>query len=222
MTQWSAQRRLPRFPIVLPVLHQAKERSSTPGVGWTRNLGETGACLELAEWIGPGTTLALRLRTDTGEVEIEGAVVWAGERGRGETGILHGVSFTQIAADHHTTLRELLRLKGHLRQVGVRLPAELTVLCRPLARDTGPIQGRTGDISRSGLLLRLPAPLPSGTTLEVTVQTSHGALTARGTVIWTDPPGQHIPGEPIRHGFHFTTIGWASELTLAMLLAGQP
>lgn len=221
MTQWSAQRRFPRFPIVLPVLHRPIDRTAAPGVGWTRNLGETGACLELAEWIEPGAALALRLRTDTGDIEIEAAVVWAGERGRRETGILHGVSFAQIGPEHHKALRELLRLKGHVRQAGVRLPVDLTVLCRNVAHDTGPIHGRTGDISRAGLLLRLPSPLPTGSTLEVTIQTSHGPLTAEGKIIWVDPPGQYVPGEPIRHGFRFTNVGWASELTLAMLLAGQ-
>jgi c-di-GMP-binding flagellar brake protein YcgR len=221
MPQWSVQRRFPRFPIVLPVLHRPKERAGTPGVGWTRNLGETGACLELAEWVGTGTGLTLCLRTDTGNIEITATVVWVGERGRKEAGTLHGVSFSHIAPDHHKALRELLRQKGHVRQAGVRLPVELTVLCRNVGLDTAPIHGRTGDISRAGLLLRLPVGLPTGTTLEVTIQTSHGPLTAKGTVIWVDPSGQHIPGEPIRHGFRFTDVGWASELTLAMLLAGQ-
>jgi hypothetical protein len=221
MAQWSVQRRFPRFPIILPVLHRPKGRVASPGVGWTRNLGETGACLELAEWVATGTDLALCLRTDTGDIEIEATVVWAGERGHGEAGTLHGVSFTHIAADHHKSLRELLRQKGHVRQSGVRLPVELTVLCRNVGHDTGPIHGRTGDVSRAGLLLHLPVALPTGTTLEVTIQTSRGPLTAKGKVIWVEPSGQQIRGEPVRHGFRFTDVGWASELTLAMLLAGQ-
>jgi len=101
------------------------------------------------------------------------------------------------------------------------MPLELTILYWHVKDSEPPRQGRTGDISRAGLLLRLPEALPSDTDLEVTLQTSQGPLTAEGTIVWVEKEEARTPGGLIRHGFRFTNIGWSSELALGHLLAGR-
>lgn len=222
MPEPSAQRRFPRYTIVLPVLYELDGSASTRnGVGWTSNLSEGGASLELAERLDLSTPLSLILRTYEGDIELTGEVVWIAEGGPTEGGIFHGVAFTDVLPDQHRALRELIRTKGQVRSAGVRLPVNLTVLCRRKGDAEAPIQGRTGDISRAGLLLRLPQALPAGTELAVTLQTSQGPLTAEGTIIWVGPPEMQTLGELIRHGFRFTNMGWFSELALGHLLAGK-
>ncbi len=222
MPDGSAQRRFPRYTIVLPVLYDVHSSEPTrSGVGWTSNLSEGGACLELAERLDLSTSLTVVLRTYEGEIELKAEVVWTAEGGATEGGIFHGVAFTHIPPDQHRALRELIRTKGQVRSAGVRLPVELTVLCRRKGNADAPIQGRTGDISRAGLLLRLPQALPAGTELEVTLQTSQGPLTAEGTIIWVVPSEAQTPGELIRHGFRFSNMSWSSELALGYLRAGK-
>ena len=49
----------------------------------------------------------------------------------------------------------------------LRLPAQVRWKAR--GRSVGRAQGRTGDISSSGLLIVMPSPLPLGTTINVTI-----------------------------------------------------
>src|SRR5574337_1729791 len=222
MPEPSTPRRFPRYTIVLPVLY-GLEGSAPPrsGVGWTNELSEGGACLELADRLDLLTPLGLTLRTYEGDIELNGEVVWSAETGASESRILHGVTFTHIAANQHRALRQVIRTSGQARNAGVRLPVELTVLCGRRGDAASSIQGRTGDISRAGLLLRLPQALPAGTALQVTLQTSQGPLMAEGTIIWAGHSETPTPGELIRHGFRFTNMGWFSELALGHLLAGR-
>ncbi|MEK6716642.1 MAG: hypothetical protein AAB253_06100 [candidate division NC10 bacterium] len=68
MPQCSVQRRFIRYTIVLPILHTMNGSApARSGVGWTCNLSEGGACLELAERLKPSTPLSLLLRTDAVE-----------------------------------------------------------------------------------------------------------------------------------------------------------
>jgi len=222
MPEQSAQRRFPRYTIVLPVLYDVHSSEPTVSrVGWTTNLSEGGACLELAERLDLSTHLSLVLRTYEEDIELKGEVVWIAEGGPTEGGVFHGVAFTDVPPDQHRALRELIRTKGQVRSAGVRLPVDLTVLCRHKGDAEAPIQGRTGDISRAGLLLRLPRAFPAGTELEITLQTSQGPFTAEGTIIWVGPPEMQTLGELIRHGFRFTNMSWFSELALGHLLAGK-
>ncbi len=222
MPEWSVQRRFIRYTIVLPILHTMNGSApARTGVGWTSNLSQGGACLELAERLKPSAPLSLLLRTDEGDIELNAEVVWAAEPTAAEGGILHSVVFTQVTPDRQQALRELLRHKGHVRHSGIRLPIELSILCRGKDEAAPLLQGRTGDISRAGLLLRLPQALPVGTVLEVTVQTGHGPLAAEGAIIWVEPAQAGTPGGLICHGFRFTNMGWASELALGHLLAGR-
>lgn len=222
MPEWSVQRRVPRYPIKLPILYKRKGPApARAGVGWTRDLSEGGACLELAEGLEPSSSLQLFLRTDQGGLELDAEVRWAAGPAPGG-GVLHGVAFTEIAPDQRQLLRDLILSKGQVRQAGVRLPAEVPVTCQPKGQAGPPLQGRTGDLSRAGLLLRLPQVLPPDTVMVVSLPTSRGPVAAEGVIVWVEPPEAQTPGKLIRHGVRFTDIGWASELALGLLLAEVP
>jgi hypothetical protein len=222
------QRRFPRYPIQLPFLHSGPaSKPARTGVGWTRDLSEGGACVELDERLALPGPVHLHLQTDRGAIQLEAQVVWELERKEGgaegdgpaEGGILHGVAFTHLTQDQLQTLRTLLFSPGQGTRAGVRLPIDLPVTCQPQAAKGSPIQGRTGDMSRGGLLLRLSQVVPPGTPLEVTLHPPQGRVTAKGEIVWVDPPEKRTPGEPIRHGLRFTALGWARSLSLALLLS---
>lgn len=222
MPEQPTQRRFPRYTIVLPFLYEADASGSTStGVGWTSNLSEGGACLELNEQLALATLLLLVLRTAEEEIELKAQVVWSAPVGGTERGFFHGVNFVAVPPDARRALRELLRTKGQVRNAGVRLPMELTVLCRRKGEPGESMRGRTGDISRAGMLLRLPRAIAAGTALEVTMQTSQGPLTAEGIVVWVRAAEGPAAGALIRHGFKFTNLSWTSELALGHLLAGR-
>ena len=71
-------------------------------------------------------------------------------------------------------------------------------------------------------MLRLPRVLPPETALDLTLDTSEGALTAEGAIVWVVPPVGRTPGGPIRHGLRFTAIEWSTLLALARVLAEPP
>ncbi len=214
------RQRTPRYPIRLPILHSSEgSPSDDAGVGWTRDLSEDGMCVELAERLPPPTSLLVRLRTDLGVIELGARVVWAGEARLNGGGVLHGVAFTQVTPDQHHALRDLVVRKGELLPVSVRVPLALSVLCRPKGGAGSFLRGRTGDISRGGLLLHLPQALPPETALEITLDTPKGPLTTEAAAVWVEPPERRTPGEPIRHGVRFTALGWSGSLSLGLLLA---
>jgi hypothetical protein len=225
MPDESDRRRFPRYLIQLPLLHAPKTPTPTwTGVGWTHNLSEAGACVELDRRLSPPTPLQVRFQTDCGAIEVETQVVWEVEPPEGgaapaEEGVLHGLAFTHLAPDQLLTLRDFLLSERRERRAGVRLPVDLAVTCQPRGEAGPPLQGRTGDLSRGGLLLRLSQALPPGTVLEVTLLPPSGPVTAEGEVVWVDPPYRQTFGEPIRHGVRFTALGWARSLSLALLLA---
>jgi hypothetical protein len=60
--------------------------------------------------------------------------------------------------------------------------------------------------------------LPLGTAIAFSVPSPHGAITGTGEVDWVEAPEGHAPGEPVRHGFRFTALGWADACALAVLV----
>lgn len=216
----SDRRQFARYLIQLPLLHKSGAIGPAKvGVGWTRNLSEGGTCAELAERLPVQMPLCARLQTDRGPVEVEGRVVWGADSAPTAGGILHGVAFSPLTPERRRALRELTRLEGEMRLAGVRLPLDVPITCRPEGQVGLLLRGRTGNLSRGGVLLGLPELLPIGTVVALTLHTPHGALTAQGAVVWTDPPDRRASGELIRHGLRFTVLGWSTTLSLGLVLA---
>jgi hypothetical protein len=148
-------------------------------------------------------------------------VVWTGEHPPGGGGIHHGLAFAPITPEQHQALQGLLLTEGEKRQAGLRLPLDLSVTCQPKGSGGTPVQGRTGNMSRGGLLLHLSEPVPPDTVLALTLHTPHGPLTAEGEVVWVEPPERRRSGEPIRHGLRFTVLGWTTSLSLGLFLVEE-
>jgi len=222
-TAW-IQRRFTRYPIVFPILHKQKiSAPSSPGAGWTCDLSGAGACVELAEPLPPQAELQIRVQTDRGPFEVDAQVVWAGERTSADRGIRHGLAFTQLSRDQRRGLRSLLLAKRReTRRAGVRLPFEAVVTSQSRGEARPLLRGQARDVSRGGLLLRLPQIVPPDTRLDLTLHTRPGPLTAEGTVVWVAPPEQRTPGQPIQHGLRFTALDWSAALALGLVLAGPP
>lgn len=207
-----------RYSIVLPLVHtRSAPALSRSGVGWTRNLSERGACVELEERLHPKTSLQVRLRAPRGAVDMDAQVVWAGETPISRGLVLHGLMFTRVTPAQRRMLQDLLAQQG--QRTGVRVSAEMTVTCQRRDQTGPPVEGQTRDISRSGLSLRLPESLPLGTVLQLTLHTPSGPLAAEGAVVWAEAPGREIPRAPSRHGVQFTSLGLAKSLTLGLMLA---
>ena len=220
MPSWSERRKFRRYPMQLPLLHAPiAPPAPSAGVGWTRDVSEGGACVETGERLPPGLPLRLRLLTDRGTIEAEAQVAWSGEPRGPEGGILHGLAFTQVTPDQHEALRHLLLTRAMVRPAGVRLPVQVSVTCQPRGEAGPPLQAWTSNISRGGLLLRLPQVLPPGTALEITLYTLTGLVRVEGTVAWVAPPEARTPEAPIRHGFEFTALEWSTAHSLARFLA---
>jgi hypothetical protein len=188
-------------------------------MGWTHNMGEGGACVELNERLQPQRPIRVRLQTARGAIELEAKVVWSREPDSAGGGVLHGMAFTPIPPEQVEPLRELLLSKGSVRHAGVRWPLNVPVTCQPKDQEGLSIQGCTGDISRGGLLLRLPKALPAGTRLEVTLHAPQEPLTVQGEVVWVEPAERLSPGELVSHGLRFTSLGPLLSMALGLLLA---
>lgn len=217
----AVQSKYPRYPIHLPLLHRVIGPSPTgAGMGWTRNLSEGGACLEVTGAFRPETPLRLRLQTERGAIEADAEVVWAGAPDRASGVGPHGVAFTQVAADQLQALRELLYSRKGARHAGVRVPLDLAVTCQLLGGDSGRfLEGRTADVSRGGLMIRLPQVLPVETPLRITLHGPAELLTVEGRIVWVRPPERRRSLELIEHGFRFTGLDDSLSQSLGSLLA---
>ena len=222
MPEWSAQRRHPRFPIKLPILFKVTDSTSGQGgAGWTRDLSEGGACLELAVHLEPLSPLKILLRTEKEGLELEAEVVWSGAPAPEGQAILHGVAFTGLTAERQQSLRDLFLPKTRGGE-GLRIPLEVPVSCRPKGMTEPVLHGRSGDIGRGGLLLLLPEVIPPGFSLEITIHTARGEVKAEGVIAWVGSTEEHEPGELVRHGFQITDINWPNQVALGFLLAETP
>ncbi len=219
MGNWWPPRRFPRLSISLPLLHRAKD--ATParvGAGWTCDLSAAGARIELAEHFDPLESLHVRLQTDRGSIEGEARVIWASSQPV-EGAIRHGVAFTQLAPKHLQTLRDLLFSMKPWWPAGGRLPVNLPVTCRTNRLPRPSLQGRAGNLSRGGMLLRLPKPLLPLTDVEFTLRRSRDSLTLTGVVVWSEPVDKRTTGGLIAHGLRFTSLDWTTSVDLARFLA---
>lgn len=217
------RRHVRRYSIQLPLLHTPRAfRAQRGGIGWTRDLSEEGACMELAERLQYHMPLRLRIQTDRGTIESEAAVTWTGHSSLSGGGILHGMTLTQLDSDQLQILQAVLLSKGLVQPTKARLPFQVAVTCRPKEQTRMMFQGGTRDVSRGGVLLRLDQVVPPGTVLELTLHSPTWPVTAQGTIVWVAPPEGRTPGGPIGHGLRFTALDWTSALALTRLLVEGP
>jgi hypothetical protein len=220
MSDGPMERRFPRYAIQVPLLHKDGTHPRPPvGIAWTRNLSEGGACVEFATPLQPELPLVLRLQTERGAILASGNVVWVGGSGQAGRSVPHGVAFTPLASDQQRALHKLITWGRVQGRADIRLSFEVSTTCQFAgAPPQPPIEGLTGNISRGGLLLLLPQVLPSGTVLELLLQTVRGPLAAQGKIAWVESPAGQFLGPPFRHGLRFTAIAWPTLLNLGMLL----
>ena len=223
MRRVSMSDRRPRYPLQVPLIYASWGRSTIPGAGWTWNLGEWGACIELAEAIPPQMSLDLRLHTGQGTYFVESQIAWTEDATLARFlggGILHGVTFSGMAPIHRQGLRDLLLAQYGERRTAVRFSVDLPILSQPQGADAPRVlRGRTGNISRNGLLIRLGQTLSPGTVLKVTLQAPSGRITVTGEIVWVDPDYRQTFGDPIRHGLRFSAMDWTGPVALARFLA---
>ncbi len=207
-----------RPPSALPSAPERQDSAGAgSGVGRNPNVSPGRAGGEVPEPVEPQVSLQVRLQPDEGGVEVMGRVIWGEELPPEEGGICHGVAFTHLVPEQREALREVLRSLTPERRARHRLPLDLPVTCWPEGTSREPLCGRTGDLSRGGLLLRLPRVVAPGTALEVSLHAPTGPLQVRGMIVWAEPPGGHTPNDPIRHGFRFTAVDWPTSLVLGRL-----
>jgi hypothetical protein len=113
MQELAERRRFPRLSIRLPFLFRLKSPDlGKAGTGWTYDLSEEGACLELTDRMEAQSTLRLLLQTDQGALDLSVTVIWAAAMREAGRGVLHGVSFSGLTPDQRQALGELLRVGG--------------------------------------------------------------------------------------------------------------
>ncbi len=216
------ERRFSRYPMALPIRYRGMAPPAAGAVGWTRDLGGGGACVELDERIPAQGVLDLRLQTDQGTIESAARVIWVREPPLAESGCLHGVAFTRLAPDQLATLRTLLHTQKPWLPARGRLPADLIVMCQPTRPRRPPLRGRIGNLSRGGFSLFLPKILLPRTALEVFLATPTRTIMLAGAIAWVDPSANESSGRPIRHGVRFTARDWPTALALARFLTELP
>src|SRR5438270_13977880 len=86
------------------------------------------------------------------------------------------------------------------------------------------IEKFSGNISKGGIFIKTPQPLPVGKEVLLTVVVPPGTqlIEARGVVSWTRPANDPHSGEPAGMGIRFTTLSEGSEKILdAIVSAGD-
>jgi len=223
MTHQSPRAQSSRYPIQLPLLYWKKSGARTRvGAGWTRELGEGGFTAELADRFEVDTLLRVRIQTDRGPIEAEAKIVWIGASTPAGAENYYGLTFTDIAPEHLQGLRDLILPLSMVAHAGMRLAMTLSVTCRPKNAGGPPLKGQTGEMSRGGMLLRLPRAIPPGTVMDLTLHASNGPLALEGAVVWNQASEEQKRGALIDHGVRFTSSTWSVSLALGFLLAGRP
>ena len=223
MSELSAQHRSSRYPIQLPLLFWRQSAVRTrAGAGWTRELGAGGLTAELAEPVESEDPLRIRIQTERGPIEAQAKVAWIGAPTEREAEYCYGLTFTQIAPDHLQALQDLLLPLSMVPHVGMRLAMDLSATCRPKNSGGVLLKGRVGEVSRGGLLLRLPQDVPRGTLLEITLDSGKGPVSLEGEIAWVQTPTAAHGAWLIEHGVRFTSSTWSVSLALGFLMAGRP
>lgn len=193
------QRRFPRYAIQVPLLFRRLDQMepAQAGIGWTQDLSEGGACLELRVQLPVGCRLGLVIFANPETIEAEMRVVWV--RDVNQETFLHGVEFLHLTPAYFESLLKALPQEKSLREQAIRLPITLPVYCQEA--DTPPLEGWTGNISRTGVMVFLPQRLPYNTKVEITIQAAQGELRLSGQVRWVEASKDGFG--PFRQGIEF-------------------
>ncbi len=223
MPQRASLLRTSRYLVDLPIFCRYTtigEQATKTSSGWTRNLSETGACLELVEPLAPGTSLSLVIQSEGKSLTMLAEVVWGDPPSLPGVRILHGVTFPLLTVEQQTAIQTLLRRTRPLKARAHRIPAALPVQCRASGIPGPPLSGWTGDLSRNGCSLLIPGRLALGSTVEVTLAAPRGDCTAEGTIVWVETSGG-VPTTPLmRHGVRFTDPNLLRDLIIGFVLEG--
>ena len=211
--------RLSRYAVTVPFAYRGPGRAEVPGtLGWTRDLSERGAWVVLPEVLATATEIEVRFRTRGDPPWVPAQVVWVRPDPTPQWFYLHGLTFARATLAQGDHLRVLLVQE---RPPGARRwYCGLAVTCQRPDRVGGVLRGWTRDLSEGGAAVRLPAPLPVGTSLLVSMETTFGAITAEAQVVWAEASAPRPPGALFRHGLRFLHFGIGSGLPLSLLLAG--
>jgi hypothetical protein len=181
--------------------------------------------VELGEPLSPGRPLTVLFQTSRGPLELHAQVVWTGKPLEAGGGILHGLAFTAADAKLLHALRDLFQILNVFHalsgtpRAGIRLPIGLPAACQSKYPPGPRLQGRTGNISREGLLLLLSVVMTPGTVLAVTLESPHGPVSLEGVVVWREASARAALEDFVRHGVQLTSRDWATALALARLVA---
>jgi hypothetical protein len=213
--------RVPRYQVVAPVWYTAAlPRGAREGKGWTRDLSETGACVELGERLPPATPLTLVLETEAGNATFLATVVWVTSAIAQDAANAHGLQFSPGSPGAIQLTAWLQRHPPATSRTVAALPAR----CRRLDNLGPRLEGWTADLGYGGCGLFLPERLPVGTLLEVALSTPFGEVAGEGVIVWEEPRRGTGP-QLSEHGLRFTvppTPGDASLKTLLdALVAGR-
>ena len=78
MAELAEKRKVLRSEIRRPVLYRRKTPEPIKaGVGWTHNLSDEGACLELSDRLEESSAIQLLFQTDHGGFAVGAVVIWA-------------------------------------------------------------------------------------------------------------------------------------------------
>jgi CheY-like chemotaxis protein len=190
-----------RYLVQLPLYYQRGRPSRQGvGVGWTRNLSEGGACIELAEPFDVSAEIQLGLQTYLGGVRLQCQVVWrdmADASGR----VLHGVKFLNLSAGCRLVLQQMLRVSSAQPHSLLRRACEVPLVCTVRGSRGRSWDGRTGNIGPHGLLAHLPEDLPVGTDVDLTCNPPHdGPVRLGGRIAWVEGRDATTRRATTRHG----------------------
>jgi c-di-GMP-binding flagellar brake protein YcgR len=215
----SAPPRSPRYFLTLPVRYQAmpeEGRVSRTGLGQTRDLSETGACLELPDPLTLGTFLSLALPVEPDRLTVQATVVWVERARLPGAGTLHGVTFPQITPDQRQGLQALLRRNRAVRSRAAMVPPV------PVHART-PMQLRLLDLSLSGACIEHLACLRPGSSCVLEFPPALGplALTAqvvRSVVVGVEQGPRETRQLRYESGVAFVHVTPAQQAALAQVL----
>jgi hypothetical protein len=222
MLERNARPHYPRYEVQLPISYRIEDpRMSGTGIGWTRDLSEDGACLELLQMLTPGTRFAFTLQSYRGPIHAQAVVAWTGSPGA-EGRTLHGVEYLPFRPEAYTALQAILWTRSREPAALLRCPLDWPCRCSPKATPGEVLEGRTGALSRQGLLIHLPRLVPVGAEIALTLLDPHGEeIQVEGRILWREPDLRDRTQPALHHGVRLALplgSGWEA---LRDLMAGR-